>query len=71
MYTVNDFIRKLEEIRAEHGGETPVVVPTTDRQLAYENAAVSVVNATPFVDVEGGEVFMVDDGSQSVVAVVF
>jgi len=70
MYTVDDFIRKLEEIRKEHGGETPVVVPTSDQQMAYENASVGVFRMTAFEDVEGGDIFRIMDDSQLAVVVI-
>jgi hypothetical protein len=70
MYTVDDFIRKLEEIRQEHGGETPVVVPTSDHRMAYENASVGVRKMSAFEDAEGGCVFRITDDSQLAVVVI-
>jgi len=57
MYTVDDFLAKLEQVKREHGGDTPVVVPTTPEQRAFENAAVNIVTAARYMVDEGGEVF--------------
>lgn len=61
MYVLDEFMAKLEEVRREYGGQTPVLVPTCSKQTAYENAAVNLVKALAHVDVEGGEIFKPDE----------
>lgn len=69
MYTIDDFLDRLQQLKAEHGGNTHVVVPTAKTSLAYEHASVSVTTAASVSLEEGGEIYRQSDNGEVVVVV--
>jgi hypothetical protein len=70
IYTVDDMLAMLTQIKAQHGGAIPVVIKTSESRSAYENASVDVIRVALHTDNELGELFVADDNGIPAVAIV-
>lgn len=74
MYTIDEVISRLQELREIHGGDVPFVIATIAGSSVYENAAVELGFARVHDDGEGGELFQsegVTDENGQPVCIVF
>jgi hypothetical protein len=52
MYTIDEFIERLKELRSilPEGGQTPVVIETHDHDRFFENVGVEIQNVVQIAD---------------------
>lgn len=70
VYTVDDMLAMLTQVKAEHGGTVPVILKTSQSQVAFENASVDVIHVSSRTDAEFGQLFVPDENGIPAVAIV-
>ena len=72
MYTIDEMITLLTDLRSLHGGHVPVVIASMPGCDVYENAACELGFAVCHEDGEGGELFKrSDDDNDHPICIVF